>query len=575
MTTEIGPRNGPATSARFCLVLALMLLGSLTVNLVLCVAGFFAGKCISILQPSVAIGASLIVPSILLTRRGVWPPKRIALLCLSYCLILVTSVVVAAQFRDISSDGQTYQGTAMAKLATGWNPVKDPENMDPVPYDWTLNNILRFPKAHWIAEAAILKLTGNLEAGKGLHFIVAAVSFLLALTLFLELGRCSPAVSVVLALLVALNPVTVNQCLSYYNDGQVSSLLVSFVACSIYLVVRYGNVPLLLLAMITLNLSNMKFGALGLLVIIGLVYCAALLIVRPKIPICRIVGVFIGSLILGVAFTGYNPYVVNFKLGGHPFYPFNSFTMANPTRVAQEIHQTPANFRGRGPIHSLLLSIFSRSSNEFVAEGRTVGPGHLKAPFSVTGAELQTFASTGTRVGGWGPLFSGIILMTGVAFLLLFRRRQPQAPFIALLVLLAAVAISVLALPDHWWARYAPHLWLIPLAIIAYVFLWETGGMRRFAWVIGVTMALNVLLIAVPYFRANVIKTRAFNHQLAELAQRQEPVRVCFGELHFNRVRFRHLGIKYHEIPPPRNVEGTPLEGFEPSAQTTIYPDLP
>jgi hypothetical protein len=575
VTAKIGIQNARANPARFCLILVLMLLGSLTLNLLLCVAGFFAGKPISILQPSVAIGASLILPPILLGRQAPWPPKRIALLCLSYCLILATSVAVATQFRDISTDGQSYQGTAMAKLAAGWNPVKDPENMDPVPYDWTLNNILRFPKAHWIAEAAIMKLTGNLEAGKGLHFILAAASFLLALSLFLELGRSSLAVSVLLALLVSLNPVTVNQCLSYYNDGMVSSLLVSFVACSIYLVLRYGNVPLLLLATITLNLSNLKFGALGLLVIIGLVYCAALLTVRPKVPILRICGVFIGSLILGVLFIGYNPYVVNFKLGGHPFYPFNSFTMANPTRVAQEIHQTPANFRGRGPIHSLLLSIFSRSSNEFVAEGRTMGPGHLKLPFTVTAAELQTFASTGTRVGGWGPLFSGIILMTGVVFALLFRRRQPHAPFVTLLVVLVAVAVSILALPDHWWARYAPHLWLIPLTITAYLFLWESSGMRRFAWVIGVTMALNVLLIAIPYFRANVIKTRGFNRQLAELDQRQEPVRVCFGELHFNRVRFKHLGIKYQEIPPPPNVHGTALEGFEPAAQTTIYPDLP
>jgi hypothetical protein len=226
VTAKIGIQNARANPARFCLILVLMLLGSLTLNLLLCVAGFFAGKPISILQPSVAIGASLILPPILLGRQALWPPKRIALLCLSYCLILATSVAVATQFRDISTDGQSYQGTAMAKLAAGWNPVKDPENMDPVPYDWTLNNILRFPKAHWIAEAAIMKLTGNLEGGKGLHFILAAASFLLALSLFLELGRSSLAVSVLLALLVSLNPVTVNQCLSYYNDGKVSSLLV-------------------------------------------------------------------------------------------------------------------------------------------------------------------------------------------------------------------------------------------------------------------------------------------------------------------------------------------------------------
>jgi hypothetical protein len=576
MTTETGfQARRPGNSSQFCMILALMLLGSLTLNLVLCVVGFFAGKPISVLQPCAAIGVCLILTPVLLSRGGLWPPKRIALLCLAYCLIPAVSVVLASRFRDISCDGQTYQGTAMAKLAAGWNPVKDPENIEPVPYDWTLNNILRFPKAHWIAEAAILKLTGNLEAGKALHFVLAAVSFLLTLSLFLELGRSSWPVSLLLALLISLNPITVNQCLSYYNDGMACSLLISFVACAIYLVVDYGSIPLLLLAMITLNLSNLKFGALGLLVILGVGYCAALLVTRPRAPIYRIIGVFAGSLILGVLVIGYNPYVVNFKLGGHPFYPFNSFTMDNAARVTQEIHFTPANFRGRGPVHSLLLSIFSRSSDEFIAEGRTVGPGCLKLPFTVSRAELETFATVGAKVGGWGPLFGGIILMTGAALMLLLRRRQPVTPFVALLLLLATVTLSILALPDHWYARYAPHLCLIPLATTAYLLLWESPGMRRFAWVIAGTMALNVALVAAPCFRATFIKTQALNRQLAELAERKEPVRVCFGELHFNRVRFRSLGIKYEQIPPPPNVEGTPLEGFLPPAQTTIYPDLP
>ncbi|HTS71773.1 MAG TPA: hypothetical protein VMO17_22585 [Terriglobia bacterium] len=561
--------------AQFCMTLALMLLGSLTLNLVFCVAGFFAGKPISILQPSVAIAVSLILPPLFLYRRGRWSQTRIAFLCLSYCAILVIPILVAAQFRDVTCDGQTYQGSAVAKLAAGWNPVRDPENIDPVPYDWTLNNILRFPKGHWIAEAAIVKVTGNLEAGKALHLILAALSFLLVLSLLVQLGRSSPAVSVTLALLVSLNPVTANQCLSYYNDGQVCSLLISFVACSIYLIVRYGTIPLLLLAMITLNLSNMKFGALGLLVILGLVYCAALLIVRPSVPIFRVVSVFLGSLAVGVLLIGCNPYIVNFKLGGRPFYPFNRFTMANPMWAAQEIHQTPANFRGRGPVHTLLLSIFSRSSNEFIAEGRTVGPGHLKIPFTVSRSELETFTDVDAKVGGWGPLFGGIILLTAAAVLLLFRRRQPTGPFATLLVLIGAVALSILILPDHWNARYAPHLCLIPLATTIYIFSWETRRLRTLARIIAGAMALNVVLIAAPCFRSTYIKTKVLNRQLSQLVTSQNPVPVCFGELHFNRARFRSLGIDFREIPPPPNDPGTPLEGHVPAAQTTIYPDLP
>ncbi|HEY6333201.1 MAG TPA: hypothetical protein VI756_28010, partial [Blastocatellia bacterium] len=388
-------------------------------------------------------------------------------------------------------------------------------------------------------------------------------------------GLCSIRVSVVLALLVSLNPVTLNQCLSYYNDGQVSSLIVSFVVCSIYLVVRYGTAPLVLLALVTLNLSNLKFGALGLVVILGTVYCLALLVLRPRVPIWKIIGVFAGSLAAGVLFIGYNPYVVNYKVGGSPFYPFSSFSAANPMWEAQEIHQTPANFRGRGPIHTLVLSIFSRSSNDFVAEGRTVGPGRLKVPFTVSRSELESFADVDTKVSGWGPLFGGIILLTVGALLLMLRRRQPKGPPVILLLVLAGTTISVLALPDHWNARYAPHLCLIPLATTAYLLLWESRGLRLFAWLIAGTMAVNLVLIAAPCFWAAFIKTRALNAQLSELARDEQPVRVCFGELHFNRARFRALGIKYQEIPPPANAAGVRLAGYLPQAETVIYPNLP
>ncbi|HEY6333425.1 MAG TPA: hypothetical protein VI756_29140, partial [Blastocatellia bacterium] len=166
-----------AIASQFCLVLALMILGSLTLNLVLCVTGFFVGKTVSVLEPCLAISLSLIAALLLIRRCWNWPPKRVALLGLVYILSLAVPIALAPRFHDVSCDGQTYQGSAVAKLAAGWNPIRDPENIDPVPYNSTLINILRFPKAHWIGESAIVKLTGNLESGKGLNLILAAVSF--------------------------------------------------------------------------------------------------------------------------------------------------------------------------------------------------------------------------------------------------------------------------------------------------------------------------------------------------------------------------------------------------------------
>lgn len=552
----------------FCRLLALLILATLSLNLVLCTATFFAGRSISTGQPLVSLLAATVVV-LAICKTGRWPGRYLALLFILFVTIFSASVALESQISDTTVDGQTYQGTAMAKLARGWNPVKDPQNIDPVPYTWILDNIVQFPKAHWIDEAAILKVTGNLEAGKAINIIFATSSFLLLLSLFLNLG-CSKTISTSLALLISLNPVTLNQLFCYYCDGLVSSLIICFVACCILLVHRYNRLSLALLALVTINLANLKFGALGLLIVMGSVYCIALVVFRKRTQASKIIPVFCLSLGFAVLFVGYNPYITNYKTGGHPFYPYNSFSESNPTRIMQEKYQTPANFRGRGPVHSLLFSIFSHASSNYQPETNTFGPARLKWPFTFTLSELKEFEAVDTRAGGWGPLFGGAFLLSIIAFVLLFRRKQPGAAFRVLLIVLLGVLSSVLALPDHWWARFAPHVALIPLAIVGYIVIFEGRRMKTFAWIIAGILALNSLLIAIPCFHHGVLESRALNRQLSAMAAKSTPTLVCFGPLHFNRIRFEHLGIRYIETAPLAG-KGMPLPGAMPEAATTIY----
>ena len=75
----------------------------------------------------------------------------------------------AALFHDVSWDGQVYHQPAVLALAGGWNPLHDgPLSLAERPDNLWINH---YPKAAWVAQAILLRLTGSLEAAKGLQLL--------------------------------------------------------------------------------------------------------------------------------------------------------------------------------------------------------------------------------------------------------------------------------------------------------------------------------------------------------------------------------------------------------------------
>src|SRR5512132_1725369 len=83
--------------------------------------------------------------------------------------------------------------------------------------------------------------------------------------------------------------------------------------------------------------------------------------------------------------------------------------------------------------------------------------------------ELLLYGTPDARLGGWGPLFSGaLVLSLGVATLLFARSRRGRA---ALGLVLGAVIASMLTNRECWWARLAPQLALVPVAVALFAAL--------------------------------------------------------------------------------------------------------
>jgi hypothetical protein len=244
---------------------------------------------------------------------------------------------------------------------------------------------------------------------------------------------------------------------------------------------------------------------------------------------------------LGGILIGYNPYITQFGnqliRTGNPFYPHSGW------RAIISI-ESAALFPGAGRAERLLTSLLSRS------EVSPSPPANLKLPFVVSLTEIEQFAFPDVRVGGFGPFFSGALLLSIVVSALLIRRyrgRRCEHSGVALLMVL--IGVSTVSFAETWWARFAPQLWLIPMmAGLLGLSVMDRGYRRWLSVALIMTLCLNGLLIWARYATFAVKQSKAVAEQLGRLESGAKPVTIAFNEFPATRYRFQRHRILYTEV---------------------------
>jgi hypothetical protein len=455
-------------------------------------------------------------------------PRTFVLLLLGIALILGLALALEWHFYDFSSDGQTYHTTGLVELTKGWNPLRDPPR--PVGINVPLNV---YSKGPWIAAAALYQLTGSLEAAKTFNLIVLVAAFLIAFATLETITPLPRVLNVALAGVLAVNPISVTQASSLYVDGQLASLL-SILLCLGLLVFRSLDPILLVMFGTTVILAtNIKLSALAYVLVIGV----AIVVWRRLVTRQRgtqLALLFLASYGIGVFGVGFNPYVTNTLRYGSPMYPTNDWTTF---LVATK--NTPDNLAGKNTVHKLALSLFARSDLRTDMAER-------KLPFTFAARELAAFESGETRVAGFGPLFSGAIVMSSALFLLIvgygWAKQSWQWDW---LFMTGVVGLTVLVNPEAWWARYAPQLWLVPIFITAVGALSEARALRWASYTTILVLAADCLLVTGVHSQALYRKTARLRQQLAEIATAPPPTTVYFANFEATRVRFDERGVQY------------------------------
>ena len=429
-----------------------------------------------------------------------------------------------AAFYDVSWDGQAYHQEAVLALADGWNPLwQGPLSIaDRADNVW----IDHYPKGAWIAQAVLFRAIGTLEAAKGLQLVAALGAGLLAFVALRERGVGRRWAGLV-APLAALNPVAAAQAYSFYVDGLGLSLVVAAAALG-SLVARRPEPRLLLgLALALVLFINLKFTG----VVYGACFVAggAALAFWTRAAWRPFLITGAAALALGTLGLGFDPYVTNTVRAGHPFHP----VMGAKAMDFIGIQLDPAFHRLSRP-HRFLVGVLARGSNQNVAPV-------TKLPFTVGSDELAALSYADVRLGGFGPLWSGLLALGAVIALLRTRigLHVPRAAWGVVALLLVTAFVN----PALWWARYVPQLWLLPVGLLALAArerLTAPGRALRAALALLLLADLGLVAGAAAVGQAQA--SAAVREELAALAG-TGPLEVRFAGFEANgeRLRARHI----------------------------------
>lgn len=439
-------------------------------------------------------------------------------------LLIVFSILtfISKLLLDVSWDGQEYHQETILQLAAGWNPIFE-YLPDSVPHAIWINH---YGKSAEIVQTAFFLITGNIETGKALNLLLLLATFFVVfdtLSSYLPLKRSDNAL---VSAIIALNPVVITQVWSYYIDGLLASLITILIC--LYIDVykkKMSTLKWLALGSTLLILINIKFT--------GLLYAGfftasifVLMMIKGN-GIKEIMSLSVQILIY-ISILGFNPYTLNTLEFNHPFYPLFGENNANFTD-----DYAPRPFADKLPPMQLISSIFSEA---MYADGTTEKQPGLKIPFTFSIDELRVYVAPDARVAGFGPIFSGILLLCLIGLFFLIKSKLIQKSHVALFSILL---ISVFIMPEAWSARYVPQFWIVVTGILVLLFTYEK---KIWAYSLSLLFILNIGIVTAVNSAYQISTSDIVQSELDYIDKHQKDLRLNYSSFASIRERIRSFG---------------------------------
>ena len=473
--------------------------------------------------------------------------SKIIVLEAVYAAVFFMAMAVSSQLYDTTYDGRAYHQEAVILLADGYNPFYTQLDEDRVLHALWINH---YPKAAEIAGAALYSFTGDIETGKAFNLMFIFSNVLMGLGVFSRWGKLSPGAGVIFSLIAALNPVAVCQSLTYYVDGQTWSLLLAAAYLIFLFILEKRTAWNMMLIWVIFSLANVKFTALVYLMVMMAGYYLILLLTAPAKELVKTAMITGSASLIAVFFIGFNPYVTNSLINGHPLYP-----LYGENKVDIITGNAPHEFKDKNRFEKFYLSFLGRSGN--LMRAWSDEKIDLKPPFTFNLKEISAMAGCDVRVAGFGPFFSGIFLVSALLYFLnkagksgggKGKKETGRFPGQGLWIDagLFFVVFSVVINPEFWWARYVPQLWIVPaLMLLSSGFPGKKPG---WALVPVAFYLVSIFMISTVYIGSNIKETLALNRELTLLSQGNRDIQVYFENFRSDRLKLLKKGIAFTEI---------------------------
>ena len=439
-----------------------------------------------------------IITSTIIMKKQQYKLKETIITLSTFIFILITSILISEQIYDTTYDSNTYHKAAIGALKNGWNPNyetieefnKSEKNNIKVTNTYSLWTD-HYAKGYWIYAANIYKITNNIESGKSLYLLTIISTLLICYSILST--KFKKFISFMISSLVALNPITICQFCTYYNDGLLGNYLI-IMLLSLTLIVNNKELinkklSYLLYFLTLVILINIKFTGFAYAGIYSLIYYIYTLINKEKrkTELKKITLIGVISLILGLGLIGYSTYITNIKKHNNLFYP-----LYGTNRVDIMTNNAPKGLYETNRINRFLIANFGETYNR---QNETQKEYKLKIPFTIKKEELKYYINPDVRIGGYGPLFSGMLLISII--LLIHSLKQTKEKNLYALPLIGTLSLIII-LKDTWWARYLPQLYLIPIISIILFNTIKTTKKKAINLIFISLLTLNSILVTGP-----------------------------------------------------------------------------
>lgn len=452
---------------------------------------------------------------ILYMKKNKYTYKCIIISIITFLMIICTSTFISSKLYDNSWDGASYHKTAVGLLKNGWNPVyESAEDFNVLeknkvtltePHDKWLNH---YAKGYWIYAANTYALTNNIESGKSILIITAIATFLILYSLLNE--KIRRLYSIIIAFLLALNPVLIYQIYTFYNDGLLGNFVIILSILLISIFSSKSNElkkeKWLLYFLVLCILINIKFTGFAYAGIYSFVfYIYAIFNKEKRKEILKPMTITaIVSLVVAIGIIGYSSYVKNTLEHKHPFYP-----LYGEGKVDIMSAVTPKGFENYNQIEKFLIANFYG----YNPDGGLIYKS--KIPFTFSVGELKSYYYSDVTIGGYGVMFGGILILSIIAgiYILVIAINKRINITNYLLVIIGTFLIIIL-MKESWWARYFPQFYLMPFIVI--LLLIEIDNKKLTNYIVNliiVFLLINTYLIINPVMQGVKYQCNIINKQ--------------------------------------------------------------